>query len=52
MNDNSITEDSTTQGLGQINGLLIADLDLTPVGLRGTPAHQEDSESLVYIGNS
>jgi hypothetical protein len=52
MNYDSITEDRTTQGLGQINALPIADLDLTPAGLQGTPAHQEDSESLVYIGNS
>ena len=30
----------------------IADFDLTPHGLDDAPAHQQDTESIVYIGNS
>ena len=30
----------------------VDDLDLTPAGLADTPAHEEDSESLVHTGNS
>ncbi|MBT2567000.1 hypothetical protein J7I84_10955 [Arthrobacter sp. ISL-85] len=30
----------------------IEDLDLTPEGLAGTPAHQEDPDSIVHTGNS
>ncbi|MDQ0768220.1 hypothetical protein QF031_000969 [Pseudarthrobacter defluvii] len=30
----------------------IEDLDLTPEGLADTPAHQEDTESIVHIAES
>jgi hypothetical protein len=30
----------------------IEDLDLTPEGLAGTPALQEDPDSIVHTGNS
>jgi hypothetical protein len=30
----------------------LEDLDLTPQGLAGAPAHQEDPDSMVYAGNS
>ena len=52
MNYNSRAEGRTAQGLGTISGLPIAELDLTPHGLQNMPARQEDSESLVYVGNS
>jgi hypothetical protein len=30
----------------------LEDLDLTPDGLAGTQAHQEDPDSIVHTGNS
>jgi hypothetical protein len=40
----------TTAGTGAVAG--IESFDLTPEGLANTPAHEEDSGSLVHTGNS
>jgi hypothetical protein len=37
---------------GTDNDINIADFDLTPRGLDDAPAHQQDTESIVYTGNS
>jgi hypothetical protein len=36
----------------QTDHVSIADFDLTPRGLADAPARQEDTESIVYTGNS